>query len=301
MQRINRFLAIATAFGIAVATCSGAETGRTWDGALAAVRRASPEARIVILDIDTGRLLAAQRLSDAARTLAVPGSSLKPLLLYALVKSRRWDPEHRIACSRQLVVAGRRLACAHPAAPPFDAREALTWSCNSYFANVARTLEPGELGQVLKPTGLLGATGLAANEALAEFRAPRTPEEEELAVLGTEGIRVTPLELAVAYRWLAKELMANSSSRAAQVVQAGLKDSASFGMADQASMGGAAVAGKTGTAASTEASWTHGWFAGFLPVDRPRVVMVVYLPTGRGADAAHVAGVLLAHAPEKQP
>jgi cell division protein FtsI/penicillin-binding protein 2 len=256
-----------------------------------------PEARIVVLDIASGRLLAAHRLADAARTVAAPGSTLKPLVLYSLIRADRWNPANRVACNRQLVVAGHRLACTHPLAPPFDAREALTWSCNSYFAAVARSLQPGELGRLLRPTGLLGLTGLAPQEAVAEFREPDSVNSQQLALLGVEGVRVTPLELAVAYRWLALELAAHPDSDAAQVVRAGLEDSASFGMAGQASLGGIAVLGKTGTAEGASSSRTHGWFVGLAPADTPQVVIAVFLPAGRGADAAHVAGDLLAYPP----
>jgi len=272
-----------------------------WQTAVERAARVAPEARIVVLDIASARLVGAYRLDDAARTLAAPGSTLKPLVLYGLVGTGRWNPASRIACDRQLVVAGHRLACAHPPAPPFDAREALAWSCNSYFAAVARTLRPGELGRLLHRTGLLGATGLARDEALAEFREPDSQEAEQLALLGVEGVRVTPLELAVAYRWLALELAAHSDSAATQVVRTGLADSASFGMAGPASLGGVAILGKTGTAAGISSSQTHGWFVGLAPAQKPKVVIVVYLPAGRGADAARVAGEILAHAPLERP
>ncbi len=272
-----------------------------WQNAVERAAHQAPQARIAVLDIASGRLVAAYRLTDAARTLAAPGSTLKPLVLYGLVSAGRWDPANRIACNRQLAVAGHRLACTHPPAPPFDAREALTWSCNSYFAAVARALQPSELGRLLRPTGLLSATGLAREEAVAEFREPMSVDAEQLTLLGVEGVRVTPLELAVAYRWLALELAAHPDSEAARVVRAGLQDSASFGMAGQASLGGVAVLGKTGTAESTASSHSHGWFVGLAPAQKPKVVIAVYLPAGRGADAAHVAGELLAHAPGERP
>jgi cell division protein FtsI/penicillin-binding protein 2 len=254
-----------------------------------------------VLDIASGHLLSSHQLNDASRTLAAPGSTLKPLILYGLVSASRWNPANRVACNRQLVVAGRSLACTHPPAPPFDAREALTWSCNTYFAAVARTLRPGELGQLLRPTGLLGVTGLATSEAVAEFREPDSEDAKQLALLGVEGVRVTPLELAEAYRWLGMELATHPDSDAAQVVRAGLADSASFGMAGQASLGGVAVMGKTGTAEDVASSRTHGWFVGLAPAEKPKVVIAVYLPSGRGADAAHVAGEILAIAPLERP
>ena len=268
-----------------------------WQSAVDRAARQSPEARIIVLDIASGRLLASHQLGDAARTLAAPGSTLKPLVLYSLIRAGRWNPADRVACNRQLVVAGHRLACTHPPAPPFDAQEALTWSCNSYFAAVARNLQPGELSRLLRPTGLLGITLLAHQEAVAEFREPNSPDAEQLTLLGVDGVRVTPLELAAAYRWLALELAAHADSDAAQVVRAGLEDSASFGMAGQASLGGVAMLGKTGTAESVASSHTHGWFVGLAPAQNSQVVIAVFLPAGRGADAAHLAGDLLANAP----
>lgn len=299
VRGIVRLIAMAATCGTLSAFC---QTGaQAWQSAVERVAREAPEARIVVLDIAGGRLLAAHRLNDAARTLAAPGSSMKPLVLYGLVNGGRWSPARRVACNRQLVVGGHRLACTHPLAPPFDAREALTWSCNTYFAAVARSLRPGELGLLLRPTGLLGATGLEPNEAVAEFREPDSADAEQLTLLGVAGVRVTPLELAAAYRWLAMELTAHPNSDAAHVVREGLEDSASFGMAGQSSLGGVAVMGKTGTAEGTRSNRTHGWFVGLAPAEKPKVVIVVFLPAGRGADAAHLAGQILANAPLERP
>lgn len=259
----------------------------------------APDARILVLDIASNQLLASYHLAEAARTLAAPGSTLKPLVLYQLVAASRWNPDRRIACTRKLVIAGHGLACSHPPSSPFNAREALAWSCNTYFAEVARSLQPGDLGRLLRSTGLLGATGIAAQhgltEATAEFREPDNSDSIQLALLGVVGIRITPFELAAAYRWLALEIVAHPRSNAAEEVHSGIADSADFGIANAASFGGVSVAGKTGTAAGTVTAQTHGWFAGLAPADDPRVVVVVYLPSGHGADAARVAADLLAH------
>ncbi|MGD1063604.1 MAG: penicillin-binding transpeptidase domain-containing protein [Terracidiphilus sp.] len=297
VHRILRSLAILAVSGALSASCQTPVPA--WQSAVDRAARQSPDSRILIVDIASGRLLASHRLDEAARTLAAPGSTLKPLALYALVRAGRWNPARRVACDRQLVVAGHSLACTHPPAPPFNAQEALTWSCNSYFAAVARSLQPGELGRLLRPTGLLGPTGLSPQEAVAEFREPDSLNSQQLTLLGVDGVRVTPLELATSYRWLALELAAHSDSDAAHVVRAGLEDSASFGMAGQASLGGVAVLGKTGTAESDSSPRTHGWFVGLAPAENPRVVVAVFLPAGRGADAAHAAGDLLANAPDR--
>jgi cell division protein FtsI/penicillin-binding protein 2 len=274
-----------------------AQPAATWPSAVVHAAQFAPQARIVVLDVATGHLLAASHLPEAARTLAAPGSTLKPLVLYNLVAAGRWDPSRRIACTRKLTISGRTLNCSHPPADPMDARQALTWSCNTYFATVAGTLAPGELRSQLAPSGLLSQTGLANSEATAVFRDPKTLDQNRLIVLGVDGVLVTPLELATAYRWLAIQLSAHADSAAAQVVRAGIQDSASFGMAGAASLGGVSIAGKTGTASPDAGAQTHGWFVGLAPSAEPRVVIAVYLPAGHGSDAARVAAELLAYSP----
>ncbi|MGA9671535.1 MAG: penicillin-binding transpeptidase domain-containing protein [Terracidiphilus sp.] len=292
----------AVAVCLAGACCCPAQAAAGWGYAAASAARLAPEARIVVLDMGDGRLLAASHLPEAARTLAAPGSTLKPLALYGLVAGGHWDPSRRIACSRKLSIGGRSLNCSHPAADPMDAQQALAWSCNTYFATVAESLVPGELRKVLAPTGLLAETSLVRNEATAVFRDPQSPDQSRLTLLGVDGILVTPLELAMAYRWLALQIAAHPNSEAAHVVQTGLTDSASLGMAGAASLGGVAVAGKTGTASSATGGQTHGWFVGLAPAEKPHAVIAVYLPAGHGADAARVAAELLAHSPlRRQP
>lgn len=295
----TRCIRVSSALAAAFLTFAALLPGQNsrWQTAVGQAAHSAPQARIVVLDVATNRIIAAHNLADAARTLAAPGSTLKPLVLYQLLSAGRWNSDTRVSCSRDLVVANHRLACSHPAAPPFDAREALTWSCNSYFAAVARSLKPGELGALLRPTGLLAPTPLATPETTADFREPRTLEDQQLAVLGVTGIRVSPLSLAAAYRWLALETSAHPDSVAARTVAAGLRDSATFGIAGEANAGEGTIAGKTGTAEGTATSRTHGWFVGLAPAQHPRVVISIYLPAGRGADAASVAGILLAHAP----
>jgi cell division protein FtsI/penicillin-binding protein 2 len=268
-----------------------------WRAAMQSAERAASQARIVVVRLSDGRMVAARHLEEAARTLAAPGSTLKPIVLYQMLTAGMWSANQRVPCHGDLAIGGRRLTCSHPSAPPFDAREALAWSCNVYFAEAARAIPAGRLPQMLQASGLLGQTRLAPGEATAEFRAPRTAEETQLAVLGVDGIRVTPLELATAYRWLAQELEAHAESAAAATVRSGLTGSAASGIAKGATMHGAPVMGKTGTAETANSPQTHGWFVGLTPAAKPEFVVVLYLPSGRGADAAQVAGEVLAHSP----
>jgi len=272
-----------------------------WQRAVDQSVGAAPDARALVLEIGSGRLLASAHLAEASRTLATPGSSLKPLILYLAIASGRWDPEERISCSRQMRIGNHQLNCSHPVVEPMNAQQALAWSCNSYFAGLAGSLSPRQLRQALSERGLLAATGLTPQEETAGFREPRTREQTQLAALGVEGIRVTLPELAEAYRSLAIELAAHRETAAARTVAAGLTDSSSFGMAGAASLGGVSVAGKTGTASAESGGPTHGWFVGLAPAESPQVVVAVYLPTGHGSDAAQVAAKLLALSPLRKP
>jgi cell division protein FtsI/penicillin-binding protein 2 len=306
-QRAGILLAgLATVGSTVSAQASHTAQGRThtaahWQNAIDQAAGNAPDARVLVLEIGSGYLLASAHLAEAGRTLATPGSTLKPLILYFALASRHWAPERRVACSRQMHIGSHQLNCSHPVADPMDAEQALTWSCNSYFAELAGTLAPEELRQALRARGLLAATGLTSPENVAAFREPRTREQLQLAALGVEGIRVTLPELAEAYRSLAIELAAHPETIAAKTVRAGLTDSASFGMAGAASLGGVPIAGKTGTASTESGGATHGWFVGLAPAQSPRVVVAVYLPAGHGSDAAQVAASLLAHSPLRKP
>jgi len=272
-----------------------------WQHAADQAAHEAPDARVLVLDIGSGHLLASVHLSEASRTQATPGSTLKPLILYFALASERWDAERRVACRHQMHLGSHQLNCSHPVMDPMNAEQALTWSCNSYFAELAARLSPEQLRRALSERGLLAATGLTAQESVAAFREPRTREQVQLAALGVEGIRVTLPELAEAYRSLAIELAAHPETVAARTVASGLSDSASYGMAGAASLGGVPIAGKTGTANAESGGATHGWFIGLAPAESPRVVVAVYLPSGRGSEAAQVAAKLLAHSPLRKP
>lgn len=74
----------------------------------------------------------------------------------------------------------------------------------------------------------------------------------------------------------------------AGVVEAG-------GTAAASAIQGVVLAGKTGTAQNTGGP-DHGWFVGFAPADKPRIVVAVLLEFGlHGSRAAHIASAIIAH------
>ena len=212
-----------------------------------------------ILEMASGRS-AFRRGPEVAPTR--PGSTVKPFTLLALLEAGL-DPAKRLPCPGRLTLAGRRFDCTHPPIHSLNAREALAYSCNCYFAGAVGRLSEGALAKVFSAHGLRVG-------AFSDVR---------LLALGEEGVSVTPLELARAYR-----LLALGRNR---VVAAGLSMAVEVGTARLA---GGAFAGKTGTAASANRVSLQAWFAGWTPRAAPEHVMVVFLPVGRGAfDAAPAA------------
>jgi cell division protein FtsI/penicillin-binding protein 2 len=242
----------------------------------------------VILDVQSGKILAQSNLKVAAQRVTTPGSVVKPFALMRLLESGKLDPARRLICHRTLTIAGRRMDCTHsPAITNLDASDAIAYSCNSYFAQVAVRLSPAELAGAFERAGFTARAGLAENEAAGRVVTATDVPRLQLQALGDWGIEITPLELLAAYRGLALHRLKNDLPWAAPVFT-GLEHSVQYGMAHDALPSGIIAAGKTGTAAGATPQ-THGFFAGYAPADKPEIVVMVYLEHGRGSDAAAIA------------
>ncbi len=245
----------------------------------------------VVVDVDSGRLLASYRLELASRTLASPGSTLKPFTLAALLESGKLTPESALVCRRRVRLGGQSLDCTHvEVSEPLDPVAALAYSCNYFFAHQGRLLDARELAEALRRAGLTSPTRLAEEEASGTVRDPANEEEKQLEALGHSGIETTPLALLMAYRQLALKRKQAGANDVLAPLFAGLEAGAEYGTGQLAQLEGLRVAGKTGTARARAGAWTHGWFVGYAPADKPEVAVVVFLERGRGgSDAAPLA------------
>ena len=289
---------LAALITVGVRVTSGAAAGE-FSGLQRAVDRAldGHQGCAVVLDVESDRLLARYDLDLAARRLVAPGSTLKPFTLLALLESGAVRAETPFVCGRNLKVAGRRMDCTHVATPePLDAALALAYSCNNYFAHFAGEVSGETLLHAFERAGLTARTGLARGEAIGVVLPVNDLEQQRLQALGEARIKVTPLGLAEAYRRLARGRADEGPRRVLLApLYAGLEASTAFGVGRRAAPNGLAVAGKTGTAAAFEGPWTHAWFAGYAPAERPEIVLVVFLERGQGgADAAPVARQIFA-------
>ena len=245
----------------------------------------------VVVDVQSGHVLAAYHLGVAARRVVHPGSSIKPFTLLALLQAGKLDAHTALMCKRTVSIGGRKLDCTHPATPePLVPASALAYSCNSYFTSVATRLTPAQLRDSFVRSGFSSPTGLAPQEVAGSVALAHSPEELQLQAIGEWGISVTPLELLHGYRDLAALANSDPNEKLLPILE-GLQQSVTYGMGRMAQPDAPMkVAGKTGTAMADEGPWTHAWFAGYAPVESPQIVLVVFLEKGHGGtDAASVA------------
>ncbi len=234
----------------------------------------------VLVDRASRRLLTAHAPQLAGAAMAPPGSTLKPLILNALLERGALRETDRFPCSGDLRIAGRSFACSHPPlGEPVNARTAIAYSCNAFVSHYAARTAPGEVAATLSRCGLTSRTGwFGASEATG-----RTwNASAELQALGEHGILITPAGLAMAYARLLE--------RAHPAVLGGMEDAVEFGTAQRARVAGLKVAGKTGTAHAKDGS-VLAWFAGFTP---GAVIVVMLQGRSGGADAAPIGGRILA-------
>lgn len=226
----------------------------------------------VVLNFSDGRVLS----GGGAGGVALPGSTLKPLVLAGALERGLVSSKTTVDCSGEMRIMGRNLACLHPrGVRVLDAETALAYSCNQWFAQLAEHISGGDLRAIMNSYGVVV-------DAMDEARGTKV-----LTVLGLRGSRVSATQLAEAYRRLAIEMQKKELG----VVKEGLLGSVRYGMAHGAAVDGMEIAGKTGTASEPGQSATHGWFAGILYKNGvPDKVVVVYVARGSGGDAAVRAG-----------
>jgi cell division protein FtsI/penicillin-binding protein 2 len=283
LNRALRPIAVLILAAPALSRCQ-AQLQRTVDHALG-----NSAGAIVVSDVESGKVLAQKNITLAANQLVRPGSTLKPFVLEELLRTKRINSKQKALCRRPLRIGSLRLDCSHAIeVKELDAEEAITYSCNSYLAEVSLQLNQQELTELLRRAGLDSPTRLAHDEAVGRIARPATREQLQLMALGLRGIEVTPMELLEAYRKLALR-RAVAGDAETNSIYAGLDNAVKYGTAHSAFVEGLDVAGKTGTATNETGSMPHGLFIGYAPAEHPEIAIVVYVTQSRGRDAAAVA------------
>jgi len=258
-----------------------------------------------------GRVPAEQWRLRPVQDAVEPGSTVKPIVAAAALSAGIVSPGERFDCRQR----GTRLAGfwirdhAEPGRYTID--EVVVHSANTGIIEVAERIEPEHLYRAFAAFGFGRRSGI---DFPAEARGlmPEVASWSRLSragfALGQE-LTATPLQIALAYGaianggWLVEPTLVHQAVsgddsedsdgpyRVLDGALAGrltrmLSDAVEVGTGDAARLPGLCVAGKTGTAQRAINGGfddTHhvAWFAGFMPVDDPKVVIVVALENPR--------------------
>jgi cell division protein FtsI/penicillin-binding protein 2 len=251
----------------------------------------TPTGCALLYDLRSERMIAAHGAREATEWLAAPGSTVKPLSLWALLRAGRVKPNESFPCPRYLRLAGLQMNCSHPQLPfPVTVTEAIAYSCNCATAHFAARFRGDELARFYETFGFESQTHLLArSERTGTVATGLRGDELKLQALGERGVRITALELAAAYRRLSG--LANDPQF--QPILEGLEGAVRVGTGQAAQVKGIIVAGKTGSV-QTDPGLRAAWFAGFAPSRKPEVLVTVLTQGPSGAEAAApIAGKLL--------
>jgi stage II sporulation protein D len=272
---------------------------------------------IVVLDPQTGRVLAVVQPELAFRHASTPGSIIKPFTALAALRTNTITADTRLRCRAKYKRSDAVATCSHPPnLGPFKPADALAYSCNYYFAKVGERLPENDFANLLAEFGFGQQTGINSDQeaAGALVRARWQPES---AIGEGEFLQATPLQIAMAYAAifnggrlfrptfaaatgftprLRAQLRVAENERL--TLLEGMRGAVTFGTAKQAGLTSLPtyIVGKTGTSTPLQGFRSQGWFAGVAfasnaetePADA-QLVVVVYLQHGHGAEAAEVA------------
>lgn len=294
--------------------------------ALASSPRFDPNLFALDEERELGAVLAdpARPLFDRAARMALPpGSLFKVVSALALLDSRTVEPQTHFDCQgylddpdRHRCQVFRQRGYGHG---PIALADALAQSCNCYFFRFARESGPAPLVEWAQRLGLGSRTGVELpGEAAglvptpADLRRrrgrPWSDEDTLATAIGQGELLASPLQIARLMAAVANggklvspRLVAAPAARAVSAttvpidstalaaVREGLRravadpEGTAFGSLD---VEGCTVAGKTGTAQTGLEGRDHAWFAGYLPADDPRWVVVVALEHGGNSSAS---------------
>jgi cell division protein FtsI/penicillin-binding protein 2 len=219
---------------------------------------------------DSGRILA-QNWKDPQTPIA-PGSLVKPFVALAYGEQHRFQYPHE-HCS------GTRDRCWLPRGHGWlGMEEAMAQSCNAYFLSLARGLNRDRANEVFVRFGLLGPP----------LQAP------DAAFIGLgDAWKETPLSLARAYFALVNQ---ETDGRQDRILR-GLESAAQVGTARRVDeiLGSRAALAKTGTGVCSHhpRAAADGFAIVLYPDPQPRLLLLVRMHGGTGAQAAAVAGAML--------
>lgn len=250
-----------------------------------------------------------------------PGSVWKPFTALAALEHGVASNNEHLEVSDAVMMGGFRFGDWTGKKDIMNLSEALVWSRNTFFYQIAKRMKPEWISDLARLFGAGSKTGVEIlGESSGTVPDPKWkkkhikeqwfPGNTLHLSIGQSYILLTPLQVAKMYSGLANEgflpdlhLIKNPrreklnpavslSKESMHLVKTALKACVRRGTGQASKLADVEVAGKTGSAEVKGYDHsTHGWFASYAPAEDPEIVVVVFVEGGGhgGSVAAPIA------------
>ena len=275
------------------------------------VRPKSSDERVNLLKDRVGRPLSDRAISG----LYPPGSVFKIVTASAALETGKITPSKLFVCQGSYRIGNAKFNCWKAEGHgPQDLVNGLMNSCDVYFYNVGRLAGVDAIESYAKLFGLGKQTGVdlpdevrglvpgrlwkksfkrvgwfegdTVNYSIGQGYLLTTPIQvmDMMGVIASNGFLVKPYlvkKIGDLPLQLEKPKSIGLKAETIKEIEQGLFEVVNNpdGTGKRAKVDGMVVAGKTGTA-ETSNGRTHAWFAGFAPLDNPKICIVVFLEHG---------------------
>ena len=255
-----------------------------------------------------------------------PGSTFK-LVTAAAALENGFTAQTPVAAPRELTLPQTstvlhnfgNAACSSTGA--MTLADALRISCNTAFAQIGVDLGADELRAQAEAFGFDSPLNVPMDVTESRFPADPDAPQTALSAIGQFEVRVTPLQVAMVAAaignggvqmtpYLVQAVRSQDLTVVAETepselgrpvsgsTAAQLRDMmigvVANGTGQRAQIAGVTVAGKTGTAQTTDDVAPHAWFTAFAPAEAPRVAVAVVVENGGSMGSEATGGAVAA-------
>lgn len=260
-------------------------------------------------------------LDRAAEGLYPPGSIFKLVVTSSILKNKLEDKE--IECTGGVDVGGYVIKDSDGKAHgKIKLKDALKYSCNSYFIN--QGLQLGNSNLYNEASKFRFNKNMQTDIKIAQSVFPNKTNNSNIALqsIGQGEVLMTPLHAAMMAAAIAnkgimmqpytvssitnsenkvirsfkpKQISQVMDENTANIIKDLMVEVVKSGTGTRAKVSNVVVAGKTGTAEVSGNQKSHAWFVGFAPAEKPRVAIAVLVENGGsgGSTAAPIASRVL--------
>lgn len=259
-------------------------------------------------------------LNRAVNGVYTPGSTFKIVTALAAMRSDKINLDSfTYKCVGEAKFTDKVIHCYNNKAHgEVDLKYAMAYSCNCYFAELAKIIGAEQLKNTAESLGINNEITMELGSSKSSFLMTKDCTESELvetaigqgktgatplymatliSAIANDGVMMQPYIVDRYIKYTGKEYGQNipekistiMTEEEAKKLQGLLVDAVTLGTGSAAAINGWETGGKTGTAENPKGT-DHSWFVGFSPAEDPKIAVAVVLENPKSnAKAAPIA------------